>query len=259
MAVHTWGSHQPWRKILFHCDNHTVVNIWSRGSTHAPHTIALARLLYFYACNYNINKCVIHIPGVYNEIADSLSHFQMEKFKKQALKANTLLDDIPSMANWNIHNYLLQCRYHGNAEPTKWGYQSGLARFSSFCITDTSSTIILNCITIAAARLQAQLANSSGRWFSNVTLLTTHHDHHYYPRSMSCPIKTPPANQHGPGHPSRMTIYLKISGNSYTVTHCALSCVTIPIIKYPILYSCARGNWRGYWEKLGCVCLYDLA
>jgi len=63
LAVHIWGSHWSRQKILFYCDNQ-VVDIWNRGSRCAPHTMALVRLLYFCACNYNISVCVIHIPSV---------------------------------------------------------------------------------------------------------------------------------------------------------------------------------------------------
>ena len=55
----------------------------------------LFHLLHLCACNYNINIRVIHITSVYNETADSLSRFHMEKFRKLALKANILPDDIP--------------------------------------------------------------------------------------------------------------------------------------------------------------------
>jgi len=74
-AVHTWGPSWSRQKILFHCDNQAVVEIWERGSTRVPHTMGLVRLLYFCASHYNINVCVTHIPGVCNNIADSLSRF----------------------------------------------------------------------------------------------------------------------------------------------------------------------------------------
>ena len=95
-AVHTWGSFWSRQKILFHCDNQAVVDIWSRGSTRAPHLMALVRLLYFCASNYNINVCVIHVPGVCNNIADSPPRFQMENFRKLAPEANLLPDRIPA-------------------------------------------------------------------------------------------------------------------------------------------------------------------
>ena len=96
LAVHTWGSFWSWQKILFHCDNRAVIDIWSRGSTCAPHTMALVRLLYFCASNYNIKVCVIHVPGVCNDIANSLSRFQMERFRKLVPKANILPNHIPA-------------------------------------------------------------------------------------------------------------------------------------------------------------------
>jgi len=34
------------------------------------------RLLYFCAAHHNINICIQHIPGITNEIADAISHFQ---------------------------------------------------------------------------------------------------------------------------------------------------------------------------------------
>ena len=33
VAVHTWGSSWSRQKILFHCDNRAVVDIWDKGST----------------------------------------------------------------------------------------------------------------------------------------------------------------------------------------------------------------------------------
>ena len=102
--VHTWGSFWSRQKILFHCDNQAVVDIWSRGCTRAPHLMALVRLLYFCASNYNINVCVIHVPGVCNNIADSLSRFQMENFRKLAPEANLLPDRIPA---WQTQTFTI--------------------------------------------------------------------------------------------------------------------------------------------------------
>ena len=102
LAVHTWGHFWSRRKILFHCDNQSVVDIWDKGSTRAPHTMALVRLLYFCASTHNINVCVIHVPGVCNDIADSLSHFQMDRFRRVAPKANPLPDHIPA---WPMQSF----------------------------------------------------------------------------------------------------------------------------------------------------------
>ena len=102
VAVHTWGHFWSRQKILFHCDNQAVVDIWDRGSTRAPHIMGLVRLLYFCASSYNINVCVIHIPGVCNDIADCLSRLQMEKFRKLSPTAMPKPDHIPA---WPIQTF----------------------------------------------------------------------------------------------------------------------------------------------------------
>ena len=57
---------------FFHCDNQAVVDIGL--NSRAPHTMGLVYLLYFCASRYNIYiVCVIHVTGVCNSIADSLS------------------------------------------------------------------------------------------------------------------------------------------------------------------------------------------
>ena len=87
-----WFHH----KILFHCDNQAVVDIWDRGSTRAPHTMGLVCLLYVCASRYNINVYVTHVAGVCNDIADSLSRFQINKFRKLAPRSEVLSDRIPA-------------------------------------------------------------------------------------------------------------------------------------------------------------------
>ena len=46
-AVNTWGPLWAKQKILFHCDNQAVVEIWHKGTTRDSETMALVRLLYF--------------------------------------------------------------------------------------------------------------------------------------------------------------------------------------------------------------------
>ena len=100
VAVDTWGFFlvppKTTKKILFHCDNQAVVDIWDRGSTRAPHTMGLVRLLYFCASYYNNNVCVTHVAGVRNDIADSPSRFQMDKFRKLVPRSEILPDRIPA-------------------------------------------------------------------------------------------------------------------------------------------------------------------
>ena len=65
-AVNTWGHQWAKQKILFHCDNEAVVEIWCKGSTRDSETMALVRLLYFCAARYDINVVITHISGIDN-------------------------------------------------------------------------------------------------------------------------------------------------------------------------------------------------
>ena len=97
VAVHTWGSSWQCLKILSHCDNKAAVDIWEKGLTQAPQTMALVRLLYFCAAYHNINVCIVHVPGVHNNLADSPisrwtdseSQLRMQTYGTAQLKLDT--------------------------------------------------------------------------------------------------------------------------------------------------------------------------
>ena len=93
-AVNTWGHQWAKQKILLHCDNEAVVEIWRKGSTRDTETMALVRLLYFCAARYDINVVITHIRGTDNCIADSLSRFQLHRFQVLAPGAQSTPDPI---------------------------------------------------------------------------------------------------------------------------------------------------------------------
>ena len=93
-AVNTWGYLWAKQKILFHCDNQAVVDIWHRGSTHDSETMALVCFLYFCAARYDINVVITYISGIDNCTADSLSRFQLHCFRELAPEAHPLPDPI---------------------------------------------------------------------------------------------------------------------------------------------------------------------
>ena len=90
-------------KILFHCDNQALVDIWESGSTRAKETMALVCLMYFSATRYNVNVCFVHINGVNNVIVDCLSCFQQDRFKQLAPLANPTPDNIPA---WPTQSFI---------------------------------------------------------------------------------------------------------------------------------------------------------
>ena len=104
VAVHTWGIHWAKHKILFHCDNQAVVDIWKKGSSKDPNIMALVRMLYFRAAQHNINICVMHIPGVHNNVADAISRFQMVRFWQLVPMAYPTADPIPAWPTESFTN-----------------------------------------------------------------------------------------------------------------------------------------------------------
>ena len=61
--MNTWGHHWPRKKLLVHCDNQAVVDIWKKGTKDHPQIMALVRMLYFCAARHNIHVIIAHIDG----------------------------------------------------------------------------------------------------------------------------------------------------------------------------------------------------
>ena len=83
------------------------MEIWCKGSTRDPETMALVCLLYFCAAHYDINVVITHISGIDNCIADSLSRFQLNCFQVLApgafCKGNLVASDFPSPSIYSGH------------------------------------------------------------------------------------------------------------------------------------------------------------
>jgi len=56
--------------------------------------MALVCMLYFCAARHNIHVIITHIDGTTNCIADALSHFQVQHFRKLATEAAKTPDTI---------------------------------------------------------------------------------------------------------------------------------------------------------------------
>ena len=81
MACLLWGDTWPRKLILFHCDNQTTVDIIRKGRSKVKSIMKLMRTLTFHAaCNHYIIHAV-HIDGVKNTIADSLSRTRCRSFE----------------------------------------------------------------------------------------------------------------------------------------------------------------------------------
>ena len=81
VAAILWGESWKSQKILFWSDNVSTVDIIRKGRSKCLYILKLMRKLTCCACTYNLSFSAKHIPGFKNEISDSLSRFQIQRFK----------------------------------------------------------------------------------------------------------------------------------------------------------------------------------
>ena len=95
-ACRTWGQHWSGKRLLFHCDNEAVVEIWQSGRSRCPDLMDLVRSMFFVAADNNFHVLICHISGVNNTIADSLSRLQLNRFRTLAPQADPHPSPIPA-------------------------------------------------------------------------------------------------------------------------------------------------------------------
>jgi hypothetical protein len=83
-----WGNEWARKRILFHCDNMATVEIINKGRSKVKTIMKLMRKLTFCAASCQFTVHAKHIPGKLNSIADAISRFQMDKFRKLAPDAD---------------------------------------------------------------------------------------------------------------------------------------------------------------------------
>ena len=88
MACEVWGQHWGGKRLLFHCDNKPVVQVWESGSSRSSDLMRLVRALFFLAARHNFHVMICHIPGTNNSIADALSRMQLTRFRSLVPEAN---------------------------------------------------------------------------------------------------------------------------------------------------------------------------
>ena len=93
-----WGPLWRGKKLLFHCDNQSVVDIWAEGSSRDPLLMHLVRSIFFCAASHQFSVLVSHIRGTDNSIADALSHFQMLRFRQLTPQADLEPTPLPPTA-----------------------------------------------------------------------------------------------------------------------------------------------------------------
>ena len=94
-----WGTEWKNLRILFHCDNLSTVNIINKGRSKVKVIMKLLRKLTWCSAINNFFVRAKHVPGKYNDIADSLSRLQMERFRSLAPQAERSATQCPPLSD----------------------------------------------------------------------------------------------------------------------------------------------------------------
>ena len=97
VACHIWGESLQHKRIILNCDNESVVNVFNFKRSRVSRVMDLLRHLTLLTLKHNIYIRAKHIPGKYNEIADSLSRFQFQMFRLLAPQADAIPHKIPAL------------------------------------------------------------------------------------------------------------------------------------------------------------------
>ena len=98
IACYLWGPSWSGKHICMWCDNLPVVSIINSKRSKSPRIMDLVRAITILTLEHNFSFTARHIPGLDNSIADSLSRFQMDRFRHLAPNASPSPCIIPPSA-----------------------------------------------------------------------------------------------------------------------------------------------------------------
>lgn len=95
IAARVWGAHWSRCHVLFRLDNEAVVHILNSRTSKIPCLMRLLQHLLASAALFNFSFSSLHVPGVLKSIADALSRFHWQEFRRLAPEAQLLPMAIP--------------------------------------------------------------------------------------------------------------------------------------------------------------------
>jgi hypothetical protein len=95
LALFLWASMLKKTKIVFRTDNLALVGIINKRTSKDKQIMKLVRQFVLITKLHNIPFKALHIAGINNSIADSLSRFQSQRFRTLAPAANQFPATIP--------------------------------------------------------------------------------------------------------------------------------------------------------------------
>ena len=84
VACVLWGKQWKKLRIVFHCDNMSTVQIINKGRSKGKTIMKLMRKLTWCSATFNFTIHAQHVPGSLNSVADAISRFQMDRFRRLA-------------------------------------------------------------------------------------------------------------------------------------------------------------------------------
>ena len=104
-ATLTWGSSWSGKRIVFVTDNKPITQIWSSGTTSSSSLMNIIRKLFLFAASHDFSISFKHIYGHFNEAADALSRFQVQRFRSLVPDADSQPTPLPPQV-WEVGNHL---------------------------------------------------------------------------------------------------------------------------------------------------------
>jgi len=130
-AVHAWGPFWLCSKILFHCDNKSVVDVWDKGSTYTHYGLGKAII---YLCSSPPIECMCSARSwCLQWYRRCLISFSNGKVPEISPNSQSDAGQHPCMTDTGLHASLLQCQNCGVSQSTCCTYKSGLTKFHAFC------------------------------------------------------------------------------------------------------------------------------
>ncbi len=96
VALCIWGHLLQNKKVIFHCDNLSVVKCINKQSSKCPRIMAVIRFIVLKSLEHNILMRSAHIIGITNVYCDQLSRGRIQEFKANFPYAREDLNPIPS-------------------------------------------------------------------------------------------------------------------------------------------------------------------
>ena len=93
LAVATWGSQWQGHRIVMHCDNMCVVECINRGASKSPDMMRLIRNMFYVCAQYGVEVMARYVNTHCNDIADSLSRLQYDRFYRCAPMADQVMTE----------------------------------------------------------------------------------------------------------------------------------------------------------------------